>query len=154
MRKIFSILVVLMMVAGTFVSCNMPVNDTSAGSVSVVDIKVRDIENCDLSYLILANGKKAICTDAVRILIDAASDKQSALNAQRKIYIMNKPNAPDGWDNYIYDIALPNGWVTAGNGTRWGEGWLSINTADTNTENTIDAGLGFRIYLPTSHITR
>ena len=150
MKKIFGILVVLMMVAGTFVSCNMPTNDTP--TVNTVDIRAMDIPNCDLSYLIHANGKKAICTDEVRVLIDNASDKQSVLGAQRKINIMN--SEPDGWDDYIYDIALPNGWVTAGNGTRWGEGWLSINTTDPTTENKIDTGLGFRIYLPTSHITR
>ncbi|WP_022931249.1 hypothetical protein [Treponema bryantii] len=35
MRKIFSILVVLMMVAGTFVSCSMPTNDSTGAGTSV-----------------------------------------------------------------------------------------------------------------------
>lgn len=40
MKKIFGILVVLMMVAGTFVSCSMPTNDSTgvaAAGYTVID---------------------------------------------------------------------------------------------------------------------
>ena len=97
-----------------------------------------------MSYLILANGKKAICTDEVRILIDAASDKQSALNVQRKINI--RDSEPAGWADDVYDVS--GGWITD---ARWCIGFLSINDTKKDS-NTINTNLGFDIKLPKNHI--
>ncbi len=150
MRKIFSILVVLMMVAGTFVSCSMPTNDTP--TVSTVDIGVKDIKdipNCDLSYLVFTDGKKAICTDKFAELIKSVSDKQSVLSEQHKKNI--RDSEPDGWDDNIYYVDdSDGGWI-------WDADWnpnanppcICINRS---YEKCINTGLGIDIYLPSSHI--
>lgn len=150
MRKIFSILVVLMMVAGTFVSCSMPTNDTP--TVSTVDIGVKDIKdipNCDLSYLVLTNGNKAICTDTARERIEAASDKQLVLNALLKKDIHENKLAD--WVSDIYYVGESDGeWIID---ARWNtmQYALVINNA---YENYVDVNLyGLkRIYLPAEHI--
>ena len=76
MRKIFSILVVLMMVAGTFVSCNMPTNadtnvsnngsDTTAATYEVTKVKDDDGHICVIEF----GGKKFWCTvEAAKIIV-------------------------------------------------------------------------------------
>lgn len=153
MRKIFSILVVLMMVAGTFVSCSMPTNDTP--TVSTVDIGVKDIKdipNCDLSYLVFTDGKKAICTNEFAKLINTASDKQSVLDAQRyKVTV--RDSALAGWDRHVYDV--DGGWITDAD---WGPNGNYIciinNNYSDRYKSYVDVDLyGLkRIYLPAEHI--
>lgn len=64
MRKIFGILVVLMMVAGTFVSCNMPTNDSTGAGTSVSNTV--DFECTDGALKIVKNeyGELYLCTEA------------------------------------------------------------------------------------------
>ena len=64
MRKIFSILVVLMMVAGTFVSCSMPTND-SAGAAANTSIENSNTVKWGSDHklkFIAEDGKWYLCT--------------------------------------------------------------------------------------------
>lgn len=65
MRKIFSILVVLMMVAGTFVSCSMPTNDSTNAIVDAgAQQATSDFECTDGALKIVKNeyGELYLCT--------------------------------------------------------------------------------------------
>lgn len=64
MRKIFSILVVLMMVAGTFVSCSMPTNN-SAGAAANTSIENSNTVKWGSDHklkFITEDGKWYLCT--------------------------------------------------------------------------------------------
>lgn len=85
MRKIFSILVVLMMVAGTFVSCNMPTNDSTGTGTVRSDITpegypVHFVEGNDQLCIIKYRDVKFWCTKAAgdilngKIVSDTFSD--------------------------------------------------------------------------------
>lgn len=62
MRKIFSILVVLMVIGLTFMSCTPTTGNIDSGSYTgtetTASISAVDIPNCGLSYLVLTNGKR------------------------------------------------------------------------------------------------
>ena len=84
MRKIFSILVVLMMVAGTFVSCNIPTNtgtntsSTDATTANVILAKEADKGGpiCVIEF----NGKKFWCTVSAYNII---KEKECTINTSK-----------------------------------------------------------------------
>lgn len=66
MKKIFGILVVLMMVAGTFVSCNMPTNDSTGAGTGDGTGSTVDFTCTDGALKIVKNeyGELYLCTKA------------------------------------------------------------------------------------------
>ena len=67
MKKIFGILVVLMMVAGTFVSCNMPTNDSTGAGTSVSSNIIAEGSDGALCIVRDERGEVFFCTKAASV---------------------------------------------------------------------------------------
>ena len=104
MRKIFSILVVLMMVAGTFVSCSRP-TDVSTGAGTSASSTV-DFECTDGALKIVKDeyGDLHLCTKNLNV---------SPANGRKIICGGLKSYLPEIKDNYIYATDEEYQWTNA-----------------------------------------
>ena len=95
MKKIFGILVVLMMVAGTFVSCSMPTNDSTGTIVDAGAGKSADFECTDGALKIVKDdyGDLHLCTKNLNV---TPANGSKILCGGLKSYL------PEISDNYIY----------------------------------------------------